>query len=127
MTADKVQAIIALVALVGAVVLFKLWANDKEARDPEFATKVERARAHMQKQGAVWGPRFLLNRAVWVVGAIGALAVNSAIEKYAPVLHWSDQQKMMVFLAAIAVLIILGIVIDGRLSRWMRARGLIRS
>jgi len=116
-----------LIALVAAVILFKLWARNKEARDPEFAARVERARVRMQGSQTPWGLSYLLNRAFWVVGAIGVVAVNAAVEKYAPMLHWSDQQKMTVFLAAAVLVVVLAVIADRVLMRWLRARAFIRS
>jgi hypothetical protein len=134
MAPDHIEGGLVLVAMVAAGILFKLWARRKQARDPEFAARVEQARAqarveqvraHMQRPGAIYGPQFAANRIVWVLGALGVVVANSVIEKHAVAWHLSDQQKLQCLIAVIALLVVAGFFADRALQRWLRSRKLL--
>src|ERR1700760_3327045 len=52
------------------------------------------------------------NRIIWVVGAIGVLAINEIIEKIAPSWHLSNGQKMALMWGGIVLIIVLGVAIS---------------
>lgn len=125
MAPDRIEGGLVLVGMVVAGILFKLWARRKQARDPEFAARVEQARAQMQRPGAIYGRQFSANRIVWVLGALGVVVANSVIEKHAAAWHLSDQQKLQCLIAVIALLVVAGFFADRALQRWLQSRKLL--